>query len=189
MADDVEGVVKEILDTLIPALETLEAQSGAVLQFLEEKNIASQEQLAPYLEQAGNASNVRWRGTRLRLEHLFSSAVKAAQRKAETAPVEKKEEKNLTEAKDTKQEKADVESGERRAQNVFGEQQDQQTRRAEHKDNVQGQSQKSPEQSNVTTREKPGPTTQGAQEHKQPQEGRANNDTVDKKADTKKDAA
>ena len=87
MADDVEAIVTEILDALIPTFEAAEARSGAVLQFLKDKGIATQDELAPYLQQAGDASNVRWRAARLRLEHLFSSAIKGAQK-----AVEKREE-------------------------------------------------------------------------------------------------
>jgi hypothetical protein len=64
--------MKEILNDLFSHLERLETQSEAVLQFLKEKKRVTDKQLAPYLEQAGNASSVRWRATRVRIEHLLS---------------------------------------------------------------------------------------------------------------------
>src|SRR5947209_17347989 len=66
--------IKEILNELFSHLERLETQSEAILQFLKEKKRVTDKQLAPYLEQAGNASNVRWRAARIRIEHLLSSA-------------------------------------------------------------------------------------------------------------------
>ncbi|MGA8539117.1 MAG: hypothetical protein WB566_06425, partial [Terriglobales bacterium] len=59
----------------------------AILEFLKEKGIASEEELQRHLEQAGNASSVRWRAVRVRIEYLLSSALKAAERDAQ---VEKK---------------------------------------------------------------------------------------------------
>jgi hypothetical protein len=76
-------LAKKLLDELFPRFEALETQSTAILQFLKESGIASEEQLAPYLEQAGNASNVKWRASRVRLEHLVSSAIMDKQKAAE----------------------------------------------------------------------------------------------------------
>jgi len=64
--------IKEVLNELFSHLERLETQSDAILQFLKEKKRVTDKQLAPYLEQAGNASNVRWRAARVRTEHLLS---------------------------------------------------------------------------------------------------------------------
>jgi hypothetical protein len=65
--------VKEILNELFSHLERLETQSEAILQFLKEKKRVTDKQLAPYLEQAGNASSVRWRAARVRIEYLLAS--------------------------------------------------------------------------------------------------------------------
>jgi hypothetical protein len=65
---------QELLDELGSTLENLETQQGALLQCLKEKGVVSDEELAPYLTQAGNASNVRWRAARLRLERILSGA-------------------------------------------------------------------------------------------------------------------
>jgi hypothetical protein len=67
-------IAGEILNDLIPSLEALETKSAAVLEFLKKEGIASDEKLAPYLEQAASASNVRWLAVRVRMERLLSSA-------------------------------------------------------------------------------------------------------------------
>lgn len=71
-----EQIVKQIFDELLSSLEPLETQNTALLQFLRAKGIASDNELAPFLEQAGNASNVRWRAMRVRIAALIASAMK-----------------------------------------------------------------------------------------------------------------
>jgi|GraSoi_2013_40cm_1033754.scaffolds.fasta_scaffold06011_3 hypothetical protein len=64
--------LKEILGELFALLEAQETHSVAVLQFLRDQGIAADEKLAPYLEQAGRASNVKWLAARRRMEHLLT---------------------------------------------------------------------------------------------------------------------
>ena len=77
-----EEIAQEILDELFSSLQTLETQSAALLQFLKEKGMAKEEDLAPYFEQAKTASAIRWRASRVRIEHLLAGAAKAAEREA-----------------------------------------------------------------------------------------------------------
>jgi hypothetical protein len=55
------------------SLKNLETEQAALMQFLKDNGMLSDEQFAPYLEQAGKASSVRWRAAHTRLERLFSS--------------------------------------------------------------------------------------------------------------------
>jgi len=68
--------IKEILDELFSLLETLETQSLALMQFLKDQGIATDEKLAPYLDRAGNASSVKWRAARARMQYLLSPVAK-----------------------------------------------------------------------------------------------------------------
>jgi hypothetical protein len=70
--------IKEILDELFSLLETFETQSLALTQFLKDQGIATDEKLAPYLDRAGNASSVKWRAARARMQYLLSPVPKPA---------------------------------------------------------------------------------------------------------------
>jgi hypothetical protein len=87
-----EKLVQELLDSLLPSLEAMEAQSAAVLQLLQDKGIVSEAELSDRLQRAGNASDVRWRAARARINRLLSSAKESSEKaaKAETPkPAEK----------------------------------------------------------------------------------------------------
>ena len=86
MDENNNNFVQEIFHDLFSSMEALETQSAAVLQFLKDKGIATDEELASHLEQAGNASGVRWRGVRVRADYLFASAIMAAEQAGEKEP-------------------------------------------------------------------------------------------------------
>jgi cobalamin biosynthesis protein CobT len=104
-----EEIVQQILDELFSSLERLDTQSSALLQFLKAKGIAADEDLVPFMEQAGNASNVRWRAARVRIGSLISSAMRSVDQNREThAPVD---EKNSEAAAKTSKETGQKETG------------------------------------------------------------------------------
>jgi hypothetical protein len=76
--DKTDNPIKEVLDGLFTLLETLETQNAAVLEFLKDQGIATDEKLAPYLERAGSASSVKWRAARARTAYLLAPAPKKA---------------------------------------------------------------------------------------------------------------
>jgi hypothetical protein len=71
-----EQILQQIFDELFESLEPLDTQTAALLQFLKSKGIVTDEELAPFLKQAGDASSVRWLGARIRAEALISSALR-----------------------------------------------------------------------------------------------------------------
>jgi hypothetical protein len=95
--------IKEILSELFGLLETSETQTLAILQFLKDEGIVTEEKLAPYLDRAGNASSVRWRAARARMEYLLTPQGK----KDSDKEVEKKDEGKQGAAADTKTGPAD----------------------------------------------------------------------------------
>ena len=115
------NIVQEILHDLFSSMEALETQNTAILQFLKDKGIATDEELASHLEQAGNASSVRWRGVRVRADYLFSSAIKAAEQAGEketpkSAETEQ-ESKPATKQRDKKETAKSTEQGANQAAN------------------------------------------------------------------------
>jgi hypothetical protein len=94
-----EEVAQEILHELFSSFEALETQCGAILQFLKDKGIAREEELAVHFEQAANASSVRWRAARVRMDHLLASAIKAAEQPTHSQPPKSPEDKPQSSAK------------------------------------------------------------------------------------------
>lgn len=89
------AITDEILEELSSVLQRVEAQSTAILELMKEKGIAKDEELALYLQRANEASSVRWRATRVRLEHLLSGLAKHDQQsKDERAEKEEDKEKH-----------------------------------------------------------------------------------------------
>jgi hypothetical protein len=99
-----EKVAQQLFDELLPSLEALDTKCAAIRQFLMDKGIASEVELAPYFEQAANASSVRWRAARVRINHLLSTA-KAEENAAKT-PARKTSEKTPESAADKSPETA-----------------------------------------------------------------------------------
>ena len=89
METEPSNPLKEIFDELFGLLESLETQGMAVTQFLKDQKIGNDKKLEPYLEQAGNASSVKWRAARARMEYLLAPMQKEADAKKKEA--EKKE--------------------------------------------------------------------------------------------------
>ena len=99
MESNVEPI-KEILDELYSLLETLETQNLALLQFLKDQGMATEEKLAPYLDRAENASSVKWRAARARMQYLLAPVQKETKEKPQEKPEEKAPEKQQAEKSD-----------------------------------------------------------------------------------------
>ena len=107
-----DKVAQLILDELFSSLEVLETQTAAVLQFLKEKAGSSDEQLAPYLEQAGKASSIKRRAARVRIDYLISSITNPPQKVVERDAV--KGEKPEPTAEKPKEKAHEKDGGEQR---------------------------------------------------------------------------
>ena len=107
-----DKLMRELVGEVLSALEGLEAQNLAVLEFLKAQKKGA-DKLAPYLEQAERTSSVKWMATRARLNHLLDGAEREAERAAEksaetqvkaaepSAKVEKSGESEETKSKET----------------------------------------------------------------------------------------
>jgi hypothetical protein len=106
METEPSNPLKEIFDELFGLLESLEAQSMAVTQFLKDQKIGNDKKLALYLEQAGNASSVKWRAARARMEYLLAPMQKEADDKRKEAEKKESEKKEPEKNESEKNEKA-----------------------------------------------------------------------------------
>ena len=104
--------LKEVLSELFTLLEAQETNSVAVLQLLKDEGVASDEKLATYLDQAGRASNVKWRAARMRMEYLLTPVQKqnSDNEKARVAP--KDTEADRDDDKNKKQQQVEAKSAE-----------------------------------------------------------------------------
>jgi hypothetical protein len=84
-----EKIVKQIFAEIFSSVEDVEAQSAAILQFLKDKGMANDEELAPYFERAKTSSGVRWVAIRARIEYLLSSVIKKEEEKESASQDEK----------------------------------------------------------------------------------------------------
>ena len=67
---------EQVFEEMLPYFETLDAQIGGIIRLLKDKGITPSAEFAQYAQRGDDASNVRERGMRVRMEHLFSSAAK-----------------------------------------------------------------------------------------------------------------
>jgi hypothetical protein len=81
-----EKLAQQILDELLEPIEDIETQSAAIRALLKAKGLATDEDLAPYLEQASKASSVRAVATRARISRLLSAATKPVEKPSEKSP-------------------------------------------------------------------------------------------------------
>jgi uncharacterized protein YdiU (UPF0061 family) len=79
----IEEAVKELVNDLLQTLQAEDSRGVAILRLLKDKGIVSDDELAPYLEQAANASSVKERAARVRFEHLIASAIKGVRELAQ----------------------------------------------------------------------------------------------------------
>src|ERR1700742_4850034 len=72
------NLIAEIFDEMFTLMQDLETRSVAVLEYLQEQGGVTDEKLAPYLDRAAAAADVRWRAARARMEHLLAPKPKSS---------------------------------------------------------------------------------------------------------------
>ena len=70
---------EQVFEEVLPYLEMLDAQIGAIIQVLKDRGIMSGEEFAKYVQRADLGSNVKERAMRVRMEYLFSTAAKRSE--------------------------------------------------------------------------------------------------------------
>lgn len=70
---------EQVFEEVLPYLEMLDAQIGALIQVLKDKGITSGDEFAKYVQRADLGSNVKERAMRVRMEYLFSTAAKRSE--------------------------------------------------------------------------------------------------------------
>jgi len=110
----------QAISELLPYLESLDTKNTAILQALKERGLLTDEEFAPYLEQAANMTSVRWLAARVRIERLLSTKVQDSEKPPESnrGPENDKaaEEDKKAEPKTAKEEGSESPSGERAEQ-------------------------------------------------------------------------
>jgi hypothetical protein len=98
--DKTDNPMKEVLDGLFTLLESMETQNAAVLEFLKDQGVATDEKLAPYFDRAASASSVKWSAARARMAYLLAPPPKKATDQKE-APDAKEPPGTAAKSKDT----------------------------------------------------------------------------------------
>ena len=107
-----ETVLQEIFDEVFSALEALETENGAMLQFLKNQGVVQDEEFAIFLQGAGKASSVRWRATRARVSHLLTPKPADASKKPPASAHEsRKEEQAIQQGSEEQKDSAKPEKG------------------------------------------------------------------------------
>jgi hypothetical protein len=70
--------IAEIFDEVFTLMADVETRSIALFEYMQEQGGVTDEKLAPYLDRAAAASDVRWRAARARMEHLLAPKPKSA---------------------------------------------------------------------------------------------------------------
>ncbi len=103
-------LAQQILEEMLPYLEKMDTENTAILQLLKDKKLTTDEGFATYLQQAGNATNIKWLAARVRIEHLLAGIGKEAEKEKEKDKANQKEAAKHEPKKDDPGKKADQEN-------------------------------------------------------------------------------
>lgn len=133
-----KDAINEVLNELYPRLESIETQTTALIQFLTAKGMITDKEFAPFLEQAGNASYVKWLATRLRVEHALSTSKEPVK----PAAIESKAPAQEPEVQPEQENEGSRRSENAAAQDGSGEEEDRQPEQASEKPAADAQPEK-----------------------------------------------